>query len=157
MAVQLGVQPHDVARRERQAAAPPQRAGRQIEAVGAAAPFVPGEARHLDQLRRFLADDRVERDIRFPGADAGVLLSSRRLDEGADCEGRRVLAILRPQIHFRAHVEVADVVAGPLLGHARIAVDDAAEGGVVDEKQRPHVAVDARVDEEGSEQLGASA
>ena len=67
---------------------------------------------------------------------------------------RRVLPGLGPQIDFRAEVEVADVVAGPALVHARIAIDDAAEGRVVDE-QRTEIAIDARVDEERSEDLGA--
>ena len=69
-------------------------------------------------------------------------------------ERRRLLAELRPQIELRAHVEVADVVAGPALVHPRVAIDDAAHVRVVDE-QRPQVAIDPRIDEERSEELRA--
>jgi hypothetical protein len=65
---------------------------------------------------------------------------------------RRLLVSLRPEAVLRADVEIADVVAGPVLIDAGISIDEAAEGGVEDE-DRPDVPIDTGIDEEGSENL----
>src|SRR5205823_940799 len=80
----------------------------------------------FDHLRRFLADDQIETEVRLAGADAGVHLAGRELDGGAQRERRRVLAVLGPEAVFDAEVEVADVVAAPGFVGLRIAGDDAA-------------------------------
>src|SRR5207248_11734317 len=61
---------------------------------------------------------------------------------------------LQTEVSFRAEREVPDVVARPVLRDPRIAVDDAAEVGVVDE-QRIQVPIDPRVEEERTEDLRA--
>src|SRR5262249_42717639 len=58
------------------------------------------------------------------------------------------------QVDLRAHKQIADVVAGPRLVDVRIARDDAADRRVVEEKWTG-VAVDARVEDERSEDLRA--
>src|SRR5206468_10009406 len=85
---------------------------------------------------------------------ADVLLRRRELHDAADGERSRILAIPRPQIHLRAHVEVADVVARPRLVDARIAIDDPADGRIGHE-HRDDVALDARVEEERPDDLGS--
>jgi hypothetical protein len=59
---------------------------------------------------------------------------------------------LRQKARFRADIEIADVVAGPCPVDTRVAIDDAADFRVAGE-ERPQIAVDARVEEEGSENL----
>ena len=153
VAVQLREHPQRTARGKRRPRAPPERARRYVEPVGIPAELVPGIPGHLDHLRRFLARDEVEQDVGFARAVADVLLRRRQLDDAAEGEGGRILAILRPQIHLRADVEVADVVARPRLVDARIAIDDPSDGGIGDE-HRDDVAIDARIDEERPEDLG---
>src|SRR2546425_5505703 len=56
LTIQFASDPQEVARRKRHAGAPAERAGRRLEgAVRFAAELVSAEARHLDQLRRFLS------------------------------------------------------------------------------------------------------
>ena len=152
--VQLARDAQHVARRKRDASAPAKRAGWRVDAVGAATKLVAAESRDLDELRRFLADDEIEGHIRLAGADSRVLVARRQLHDRTRSDGRRVLTVLGPQVELRTQVEITDVVARPVFVDARIAIDDAAEGRVVDE-DRTDVAIDARVDEKRSKNLGA--
>src|SRR4029077_19217183 len=84
-----------------------------------------------------------------------VLLAGRQLEHAAYRNRRRLLVILRPQVDLRADVEVADVVARPVLVDAGIPIGHAAKHRVVDDEERPHIAIDARVEQERSKDLGA--
>src|SRR5262249_3515113 len=106
---------------------------------------------------RFGADDEIDVDVGLAGRDALVLVAGRDLDDAANGERRRVLPRLRQQVQLDARVQIADVVAAPRRLVERIPVDDAADRAVVAEEERPQVTVDARVEEEGAEDLGAIA
>ena len=75
-------------------------------------------------------------------------------DGGAQRHRGGRLRPLRHEVEFRADEQVADVVAAPSAVRPRIAVDDAADLGVVDE-DRPQIALDPGVDQKRSENLGA--
>ena len=143
-----------VPRREARPHPPPERAARNVEAVGLASDFIPRRPRELDALPELLAANEVEPEIGLPGRHARVVVAGRQLHHPAERERRRLLAELRPQVELRAQIEVADVVAGPALVHPRGAIDDAPHVRVVGE-QRPQIAIDPRVHEERSEELGA--
>ena len=152
--VHLAHHAQEIARGKRQPRAPAKGPRRRVEACRLPAPLVAAVAGEFHQLRRFLAHDRVEREIRLPRAHPDVFVAGRNLHEAADGERGRLLTVLRPQVDLRADVQVAHVVAGPVLVDAGIAVDDPAKRGFVDE-QRIQVAVDARVEEERPEDLRA--
>ena len=156
LAVQLADDAEEVARRKGEAGAPAKRAARQIEAVGLAAELVAAETRELDHLVRFFAHDQIDRDVGLARAGADIFLAGWRLQHRAHGNRRGILPRLGPQVHFRAQIQVADVVAGPVLVHARVAIHDAADSRVVDE-ERIRVAIDARVEQKRSEDLRAIA
>src|SRR5262249_9879404 len=112
------------------------------------------ERRHFTAVRRFLADDRVDREIELAGADALIGVAGRYLEDAAECERRRIALTLGEQVDLGADVEIADVIACPELVDLRIAIDRAAERGIRKE-DGTDVAVDARHGEERAEDLGA--
>ena len=116
----------------------------QLDVVGVAADDEAAEAGELDALVDFLADDRVEREVRLARAGAllrrpavGSLTMPRSANAAGCCRHCDVRLILR------AEPEVAELVAGPALADERILVDDAARRGVDRQEERPDVAVDA--------------
>src|SRR4030095_8036744 len=141
-----------VARVDADTAAPAERAARNLEAVRAPAPFVAAKAGEFHLLLRFLARDEVDREIGGAGAHPDVIVAGRQLDHAAERERGRLLAELGHQVVLRPDVEVADVVGGPVLVDAGIAIDEGAEGRVGD-KDRTDGAVDARVDPERAKDL----
>src|SRR5207247_7095561 len=110
----------------------------------------------LRELREFLADDQIDRAIRLARTRPAVLIARRKLDESANRNRRRILSVLRPQVHFGADVKIAQIIAGPVCIDARVPIDDAAEARISDESG-DKVAIDPRVEDEGSEDLGAVA
>ena len=76
LAVQFRGEPQALARRHPGADAPAEPVG-QIDAVRVAADDEAAVAGHLDALVDFLADDRVEGEIRLAGADARVVVLGR--------------------------------------------------------------------------------
>ncbi len=150
--VDLEQPPHRTPRREPGAAAPPERPARQIEAIRLAAPFVARIPGDLDHLRHVLAADEVDREVRLPRAVPFALVARRDLQHAAHPERRRLLPVFGQEIHFPSDIPVAHVVARPHPVHPRIPVDEAPEGRVGHE-DRPHVAVDPRVDQKRGEHL----
>ena len=132
-AVELERSAQRAARADGRADSPAERPAGNLEVVGAAAELPPGVARHLDAARRvFLAEDGVDDEIGASGAGARVVVPGRRLEHAAQSDGRRLLAVLGPEVELGAEVEVADVIAAPSAVHARIAIDDAAVVRIVD-------------------------
>ena len=152
--IELAEHAQEIAGGEGDADAIVEGAARGIEPVRLAAELPAGVAGGFDQLRGFLADDAVDREVRLAGAVAHAVLRSRQLDDAADRDGQRILAVLRPQVDLRADIEVADVIPSPRLVDARVPIENPAEVRVLDE-QRFDVAVDAGVEEERSEDLRA--
>src|SRR5262249_31656510 len=62
--------------------------------------------------------------------------------------------MLRQQIDLRAEIQITDVAADPCARDARIAVDNAAEAGIVYEAGRGS-AIDARIEQKGAEHFHA--
>ncbi len=75
-----------VPRREARPHPPPERAARNVEAVGLAADFIPRGPRELDAPPDLLAADEVEPEIGLPGRDAH---RRRRRSAPSPCRERR--------------------------------------------------------------------
>src|SRR5262249_9500444 len=155
IAVYFGERADDAARRDGQAGAPAERAAGNVEPARLAAPLVPAVAGDFDELRRLLADDGVNGEVRLAGARADVILARRQLHHRPHGDRRRILAPFRQQVDLSAEVEITDVVPGPVLVHSRIAVDDAADRRIRGDEQRVGIAIDAGVEQEGAEDFGA--
>src|SRR4030095_12810127 len=98
--------------------------------------------RDLDKALRLFARNEIE-DVVGPAAQR-VVIARRELDHEPPGNRDALLAVFREDVDLRAEIQVADIVAGPILIHAGIPVDDAAEIWLRAE-QRPQVAVDSCV------------
>ena len=151
--VQLRRDPRRAPRRKPDARAPAERAAGRIEAGRLPAELIPRVARPLHNLRDVLAANEIDEEVRLPRAAAARLIRGRQLDDAPQREGGLVLAEFRPDVIFRADIEVADVVARPVPIDQRVAIHDAADFGIVQENGPLVVAVDPRVDQERAEDL----
>ena len=121
--MQFGGETQIASRREPRTEAPSEPV-RQLHVVGAPAEHEPTVSRELDPLIHFLAEDRVEREIELPGADAFlIVLRKGQLHHAPDGEGHGVLAILRQHVDLAADPEVPELIVRPALRDEGIVID----------------------------------